>query len=877
MLDMIELLGSSGNYFHTCVVFTYAFDFTLYDGLIRRALKRSGVLNQIVFCDLQCYDASLREAATTLYLGKQYSVTPIHQKGAFHPKMYLLLGSHHGRLLVGSGNATFGGLIRNAELFGLFDYDSAQDSGPHPALSQCFKFAQQCASAASPLVLRQLKNAAQAATWLDLPSIPDGRTLFIGGPGRPPLLEQIRPLLPNGKADSLVICSSSFDRQLKGLQSLASLSTTKPICIVQPETVLLDGKTVASLGKAIDWRAFEDPYPKEKRKRADAKAHAKLFLFGHGSLETCVFGSANASAPALNAINTEAVLTLPPKKKGEIIKSLGLDTSLKGKPIGKDLEAQAWKTQTNALLETDNACFLAGATLTEGGYRLTVSYGEPPISANIALSVASFGSPQASILLERDKEGWLARITVAEGQMRFIWLTASNGSRISNTVAITFAEVASARRAGKLGTKLSESIATIQEGSMLGTVLFELLDRFRDFEVVRAGTKAHSTKPKASANPDSSGSAQPTEYFYTDEPGKKAAASIRLGDRLDLDILASLVQPLTRDVRGIALTNEDEYYDDSKLLEEAEHRQIEEQKGIATGEERPPASDSSSDDLDRAINRLVGRLDKAASKLEMSLSDRENLSAVPPQAIARQIWMAHIAAFLAARVQQSHEGEDFVCLEPWYFANYILRVCRAFTGSKAGGFLDKLPPDSWEGLDGESLKRGLSFLWTCVVWSAAFMVHYYANGPGKEECAESLAVASAELVAARFVWKVRQLDCSPDEVDMGRRFPALQEVSTAQLVRTKARVDHIVSLIERAESKQDPAVLGTEESAQSCRAGTLVFNQKIGVTILYKDGEPKSFYAIDYSKTDQDQIRFGARIAPVLSGGKPFAVYLAAL
>src|ERR1700690_1234997 len=105
---MLELIGCSGSDFHTTIVFTYAFDFTLYDGLIRRALKRSGVLNQIVFCDLQCYDANLREATTTLYLGRQYSVTPVHQKGAFHPKMYLLLGSRHGRLLVGSGNATVG-------------------------------------------------------------------------------------------------------------------------------------------------------------------------------------------------------------------------------------------------------------------------------------------------------------------------------------------------------------------------------------------------------------------------------------------------------------------------------------------------------------------------------------------------------------------------------------------------------------------------------------------------------------------------------------------------------------------------------------------------------------------------------------------------
>jgi hypothetical protein len=118
------------------------------------------------------------------------------------------------------------------------------------------------------------------------------------------------------------------------------------------------------------------------------------------------------------------------------------------------------------------------------------------------------------------------------------------------------------------------------------------------------------------------------------------------------------------------------------------------------------------------------------------------------------------------------------------------------------------------------------------------MVHYYVNGPGKEEFAESLAVVSAELVAARFVWKVRKVGCAPDEVDLDRRFPARAKTSAAQLSRTTRRVDHIVSLIEKAENNQDPASLGSEESAQSCKKGTLVYNPKLGVTMLYQDAAP---------------------------------------
>src|ERR1017187_5252555 len=108
MHKMLDLIGNAGLEIHTSLVLTYAFDFTLYDGLICRSLERSGVRNQIVLCDLECYDAGLRETETFSRLGRKYSVTPIHQAGAFHPKIYLFLGSRRGRLLVGSGNTTVG-------------------------------------------------------------------------------------------------------------------------------------------------------------------------------------------------------------------------------------------------------------------------------------------------------------------------------------------------------------------------------------------------------------------------------------------------------------------------------------------------------------------------------------------------------------------------------------------------------------------------------------------------------------------------------------------------------------------------------------------------------------------------------------------------
>ena len=135
MIDILASLGESAREFDSAFILTYRLDLELYDGLIRRVLNKAGVTNQVVFCDLLPYVDELR-VQRPRYIGRQSSVVPVHQRGAFHPKVYLLLGSKGGRALVGSGNTTIGGTIRNAEVFGQFDYRHAADVAPHPIFGQ---------------------------------------------------------------------------------------------------------------------------------------------------------------------------------------------------------------------------------------------------------------------------------------------------------------------------------------------------------------------------------------------------------------------------------------------------------------------------------------------------------------------------------------------------------------------------------------------------------------------------------------------------------------------------------------------------------------------------------------------------------------------
>src|SRR5690348_10156140 len=111
MIDMIEMLGESGLDLQTAIILTYRLDLELYDGLIRRVLNKAGLSSQVVFCDFRTYLEEIQLQQGIRFIGRHYSVTPVHQVGAFHPKIYLLLGAKGGRALVGSGNTTVGGFV----------------------------------------------------------------------------------------------------------------------------------------------------------------------------------------------------------------------------------------------------------------------------------------------------------------------------------------------------------------------------------------------------------------------------------------------------------------------------------------------------------------------------------------------------------------------------------------------------------------------------------------------------------------------------------------------------------------------------------------------------------------------------------------------
>jgi len=871
MLDIVDLLARSRFDVRSSIVLTYSLDLPLYDGLIRRVLNRSGVWNQMVFCDFRCFLKENQVHSGDTYAGKHYSITPILQTGAFHPKVYMLLGPKHGRMLIGSGNATIGGLLKNAELFSLFDYDADVNAGPHSAFSQVFRFAEGLTLRASKTVRNQIKTAHQIAKWLDLPPIDDGRKVLIGGPGHPKLFAQVVAQLKTKKVDDLVFCSSSFDRSLGAIRRLVSLSKSKPVCIVQPDNIALDGKEVQKLGGSIAWRPFVDPYPKERSARKDFRAHAKLFVFGKGNAEICIVGSANASEPAF-ALNSEIVVALT-AKKGETLRRLGLNASLKAKSVESDLSSKKWQPKEEDPV-AEFQCLLSAVSASQTAYEVTLASGSIPNGSLLTIAGHSSSAPMSTSEIRGSGNLYAAKVG-GKDSARTAWIEDRRGKRISNVVTITWPEVAMPRKGVGGNSKASKAMLAVQDGSYLGTVLFELLDQFRDFEVIRAGTGGgrSSNRREQDEKLSSDDALKPAEFFYTDQPSNHSGHKHWSGDRVDLDILASLVQPLTG--IGNRVEKSEDAYDDTKLEEEAEHRKMTEQQRAWQEEEEPKSEEAlAAKKLGAAIRRLERRLIRAADSLESSLGYLDNLKTIPPNGIARQVWMTHIGAFLAGRKEKSAEGDEYICLKPWRFAEYVLRIGRSLVGSKkTGGFLDRLESSAWEGYDGEAMKKGLAFLWTCMEWAAGYTVHFYTSHNGTDEEGVGLAVGSAELVAARFIAKVRRICDGPDRANLEKRFPGWFELPVGSRLITTRRLNEICQLIDTFEAPSQRAELGDESMTQSLKAGMLVYNSVTGVTMLATDAAPGEYRLVNLSRPGNAPQKFVALVAPVLLQGSTYQLF----
>ena len=128
------------NKFHSVVFTSFSLDLINFDSRILRLLQGKNICSVNVLVDQRQLDQYIEFSIPSLrYIGKEYSISGILSKGAFHPKMSMFVGNSEILLLYGSGNLTVPGQGKNHEVFSGF-YANDKDKKQLPLIKEAWDY-----------------------------------------------------------------------------------------------------------------------------------------------------------------------------------------------------------------------------------------------------------------------------------------------------------------------------------------------------------------------------------------------------------------------------------------------------------------------------------------------------------------------------------------------------------------------------------------------------------------------------------------------------------------------------------------------------------------------------------------------------------------
>lgn len=316
---------------------TYNAYLPFYEEVMWRRLTAAGCRANVLLMDgRQCAAALSDEGSRPRLAGREYTLIPARSRGAFHPKLLMLVGRERGLLFVGSHNLTVAGYGRNRELTSRIE-SSAEDSAA--AFGEAWRFMRAWVSDQPSELVAAFDAAEGYAGWLReaLTATPPegGRArLFGSGPEGESLWEKVRGLMPDD-VRRVTVVSPFFDGRLRFLKRLAEdLNPEEFVVGVEPGAVVIDHEA---------WRALPDVRFVDSGALREGKGylHAKAILVEHGDGgELLVTGSANASWQAWLAggdeRNAEAVIVTSGSKRQSAARALGLKELAKAPALTPD-------------------------------------------------------------------------------------------------------------------------------------------------------------------------------------------------------------------------------------------------------------------------------------------------------------------------------------------------------------------------------------------------------------------------------------------------------------------------------------------------------------------------------------------------------------
>lgn len=288
---------------------TYTLSLSYFESEILRPLLRGGCSDIWLVADAEGYRSSLLERRS-MRVGQEYRLIPVAlPDGVFHAKCIYLAGDEGDLLLVGSGNLTFGGHGKNAEVF--------EALSPGSAASAFRDFADFLEAVGSRPDIRIARSewvedfAGRARDAADQGADQDGSPpLRLVHPVNEPVIDQMPGLLaPYGACTEAVIMSPYHDHDGLAVRTLAErlkVSWTRV-------AVTKAGASPFPFAETVAWPHPVLPVrPSRKDKRF---VHAKWYEFQTDNVRLLLTGSINATRKALTTsdnVELGVLRALPP-------------------------------------------------------------------------------------------------------------------------------------------------------------------------------------------------------------------------------------------------------------------------------------------------------------------------------------------------------------------------------------------------------------------------------------------------------------------------------------------------------------------------------------------------------------------------------------
>jgi len=229
--------------YEASIITTFNAYFPFYEEVVLRYLLSNGCRHNILLMDKTQFNECLSsEDLSPQNAGFDYTLAPMKAKGAFHPKVVLLVGKRKGVLFVGSHNVTLSGWGINKELTTSFNISDGKEKFGISEAAAAWQFIENWVLYQTdlPSSIRDSINAIpRMAPWLNSKTVDNNSNhLFFGSnPTGPSLWEQIKTDLPS-RAKRISIIGPFFDHSLDFIKTIQrDLNPDEIIIGIEPDTV----------------------------------------------------------------------------------------------------------------------------------------------------------------------------------------------------------------------------------------------------------------------------------------------------------------------------------------------------------------------------------------------------------------------------------------------------------------------------------------------------------------------------------------------------------------------------------------------------------------------------------------------------------------